>query len=547
VGDAFLFLGISDRPGKLQSTMEKFKLRHKKVKRAMLSLFQDSIKARQADEKLAGIRTQQQERGIAPTLPYSLNLQDSLRHAENIANSMGDSTIEQQHIFLALLRFKYVSGIDSLYSVDECEDPTSMDLLKGLNSDACPNEICEYLLRKLNEDEARPKMAQGKTVVLKKRAPLEQKEGISSTTQTSSSRSGSTDFEITGALDNKEKQESFLEQCGIDLTQCARRGELDAVHGRDSEIETCLRILARRRKNNACLVGEAGVGKTAIAEGLAQLLVSDNCPPILQGKRLMTLEISSLLAGTKFRGEFEERFRAVVHELTSEDSAPTVLFLDEIHTLVGAGATEGGGMDAANLLKPYLARGQLQLIGATTISEFNRIISKDPALERRLQPVLVREPSVDQAIGILKALVPSYSRHHKVDFTDTCVEAAVKLSDRFIGDRFLPDKAIDVLDEAGALAALRWEPDKPPPKLTDKEIASVISDWSNIPVGKLEMNEMSRLKGLEKMLSYRVKGQERAVRSVAKAIRRARTGIRNPNRPIGKFQVYVTSGSPRLN
>jgi ATP-dependent Clp protease ATP-binding subunit ClpC len=278
---------------------------------------------------------------------------------------------------------------------------------------------------------------------------------------------------------------------------------------------------------------------------LAQILVSDACPPFLKGHRIISLEVGALLAGTKFRGEFEERLRTVI-EILSNSRTKSILFIDEIHNLVGAGGNSEGNMDASNILKPYLARGQLQVIGATTITEYNRYIAKDAALERRFQPVLIREPNVDETVDILKAVLPFYQSHHKVEYTPASLQAAARLSDRYINDRFLPDKAIDVLDEAGALANLkRNRMDVEPPTVTEQCITDIISRWTNIPVGKLEMDEMDRLQLLEQNLAQRVKGQERAVRTVAKAIRRARTGIRNPRRPVASFLFCGPTGTGR--
>jgi ATP-dependent Clp protease ATP-binding subunit ClpC len=259
------------------------------------------------------------------------------------------------------------------------------------------------------------------------------------------------------------------------------------------------------------------------------------------------LEVGALVAGTKFRGELEERLRTII-EILSASRTKSILFLDEIHNLVGAGGNSEGNLDASNILKPYLARGQLQVIGATTITEYQRYIAKDAALERRFQPILIREPTVEETVEILKAVVPFYQTHHKVEYTMDSLEAAARLSDRYINDRFLPDKAIDVLDQAGAMATLTrknrielsmWEP----PTVTDRSITDIISQWTNIPVGKLELDEMDRLQLLEDFLGRRVKGQSRAVRTVARAIRRARTGIRNPRRPVASFLFCGPTGT----
>ena len=300
---------------------------------------------------------------------------------------------------------------------------------------------------------------------------------------------------------------------------------------------------------------EPGVGKTAIAEGLAQILIDPTrCPPRLQGYRIVSLEMASLVAGTKYRGEFEERLQAILKEVMDEKSPPTILFIDEVHNLVGAGAAgDGESMDAANLLKPALSRGQLQLIGATTISEYRKYIEKDGALERRLQPILVKEPTVPQTLLILQAIVSRYEKHHGVKYTEGALEAAAKLSERYVNDRFLPDKAIDLLDEAGALVHMNQaflaedidEEDSPKltPFVTEQSVAEILSEWTSIPLGKLEQDELNRLGNLEEEMTLRVKGQAKAVSSVARAIRRARSGLRDPKRPIASFLFCGTTGT----
>jgi ATP-dependent Clp protease ATP-binding subunit ClpC len=276
-------------------------------------------------------------------------------------------------------------------------------------------------------------------------------------------------------------------------------------------------------------------------------VLAAQCPARLKGYRVVTLELSNLVAGTKYRGEFEERLQAIIEEVTDESAPPTILFIDEIHTLVGAGSAEGG-IDAANILKPALARGKMQVIGATTIAEYRKYIEKDMALERRLQPIMVKEPTVEQTIGILKAIVSKYESHHNVKYTPASIEAAAKLSERYVADRFLPDKAIDLLDEAGALVHMDHSFDMPTfehgkePEVTEQTIANVISEWSNIPIGKLESDETERLMILEDELENRVKGQSRAVRAVSRAVRRARSGMRDTSRPVASFMFCGPTG-----
>ena len=386
-----------------------------------------------------------------------------------------------------------------------------------------------------------------------------------------------------------------LNQFGRDLTEMAREGKLDPVIGRDKETQRVLEILCRRTKNNPCLIGDPGVGKTAIAEGLAQKIFEGNIPEILKDKRVVTLDLSSMIAGAKYRGEFEDRLKKVMEEIRKVGNV--ILFIDEIHTIIGAGAAEGA-IDASNILKPALARGEIQCIGATTIDEYRKYIEKDAALERRFQPITVGEPTKEEAVLILKGLRDKYEAHHRVKITDDAIEAAVSLSDRYITDRYLPDKAIDLIDEAASRVrienmvsppdlkkleeslekvtkekedAIRVQDFEKAAKLRDSEkdikdklenlksnwktqkqvatytvseeqIASVVSRWTNIPVEKLTEKESERLIKLEDILHQRVIGQEEAVKSVARAVRRARVGLKDPNRPIGSFIFLGPTG-----
>ena len=381
---------------------------------------------------------------------------------------------------------------------------------------------------------------------------------------------------------------------GTDLNESAKQGKIDPVIGRDKEITRIIQILSRRTKNNPVLIGEPGVGKTAIAEGLAQRIVNGNVPEILRNKRIISLSISSMLAGAKYRGEFEERLKKAIDEVQKHDDM--IIFIDEIHTLVGAGATEGA-MDAANILKPALARGEFQVIGATTLDEYKKHIEKDAALERRFQPVLVGEPSEEDALEILKGLRDRYEAFHKAKITDEALEAAVSLSSRYITDRFLPDKAIDVVDEAASKVRMKVFSAAPDVKaletqladvkkekeaavtaqefekaaemrdeekriekeindkknaakensdaklvVTDEDIASVVAQWTGIPVSKIAQEESESLLHLEEELHKRVIGQDEAVVAVSKAVRRARAGLKNPKRPIGSFLFLGPTG-----
>ena len=380
-----------------------------------------------------------------------------------------------------------------------------------------------------------------------------------------------------------------------DLTKLAREGKLDPVIGREQEIQRVVQILSRRTKNNPCLIGEPGVGKTAVVEGLAQMIAGGSVPETIADKRVMTLDLSGMVAGSKYRGEFEERIKKVISEVTEDGNV--LLFLDEIHTIIGAGGAEGA-IDASNILKPSLARGEIQLIGATTREEYRKYIEKDAALERRFQPVVVEEPTEEQSIEILKGLRPKYEEHHRVTITDEALTAAVRLSARYISDRFLPDKAIDLIDEAASKIRLttyvepaeiktltediekletqkeqaikaeayekagdikkrqqkkrekiekireKWQKEKTSKKLIvgEGEIADVVSGWTKIPVRKLAEEESERLRKLESILHERVVGQKEAVTAVAKAIRRGRVGLKDPKRPIGSFLFLGPTG-----
>lgn len=386
-----------------------------------------------------------------------------------------------------------------------------------------------------------------------------------------------------------------LEKMGVDLTKKALRGILDPVIGRDEEIERIIQVLCRRTKNNPVLVGEPGVGKSAIADGLAEKIVSGDVPELLKGKRVFSLDMASIVAGTKYRGEFEEKFKNVLNAVRA--SGNVILFIDEIHTIVSAGASEGS-LDAANILKPMLARGEIQTIGATTFDEYRKYIEKDPALERRFQPVTVEPPNVENTIRILKGLRDKYEAHHKVIITDEAIVTAAEMADRYITDRFMPDKAIDLIDEAASkkrisafiapdnlkkiedsLKLLQIELDEAKhnenydeaiklkiqrdelleirsqvmndwknkrtmerPQIASEDVADIVSNWTNIPVTKLTEDESKKLMDLENILKNRVVGQNEAVISVAKAIKRARAGLKDPNRPIGSFIFLGPTG-----
>ncbi|MCU7243475.1 MAG: ATP-dependent Clp protease ATP-binding subunit [Microcystis aeruginosa WS75] len=358
---------------------------------------------------------------------------------------------------------------------------------------------------------------------------------------------------LTGDSDYKDQknapQGGILAQYGRNLSQEVKNGKIDPLIGREPEIERVVQILGRRTKSNPILLGEPGVGKTAIAEGLAQRIHNGDIPELLQDKQVIALDMGSLLAGTRFRGDFEERLKGIVEEVRK--SGNIILFIDEIHTLVGAGSM-GGAMDASNLLKPALARGELQCLGATTLDEYKRHIERDAALERRFQPVMVGEPTKEQAIEILRGLKATYEDFHQVKYDQKAIEAAVNLSSRYINDRFLPDKAIDLLDEAGSRTHLRYSlqstspaevreesplinPESLIPVVDAEEIAQIVAAWTGIPVTQLTQTESESLLNLEYQLHERIIGQQEAVNAVSRAIRRARVNLKNPNRPIASF------------
>ena len=475
---------------------------------------------------------------------YSPKAAEIMRHSEEEAERFGSEEIGTEHILIALIKQGDCAAVRLLNTMEISGQKLFADTLVAMGED--PNLYRDEMQKSKN---ARSNV---------------------STTPT-------------------------LDQYSRDLTEMAADGQLDPVIGRKSENDRVIQILSRRGKNNPCLIGEPGVGKTAIVEGIAQRIVDGCVPENIAGKRLVSLDMSGLVAKSKYRGEFEERIKKVINEVASDGNV--LLFIDEIHTIIGAGGAEGA-LDAANILKPALARGEIQVIGATTIEEYRKHIEKDAALERRFQPVMVEEPTLEETEEILKGLRPAYEKHHQVEITDDGIKAAVDLSSRYISDRFLPDKAIDLMDEAAAKTRLGMVMETPQldkirgqikdlelgledalrdgdllsareiceakenaeaelekikrrnkragkkkkPTVSQAEIADVVAGWTKIPVAKLTENEASRLAKLENILHKRVIGQEEAVSAVAKAVRRGRVGLKDPKRPIGSFLFLGPTG-----
>lgn len=530
VGTEHLLLALAmDKDGIANKIFEQF------------SITSDDI--REEIERLIGYGTLDQL-GPADYLPYSPKAKQVLALAGQEAQQMHSLKIGTEHLLLALIADESVLSSRILFSLD-----------------VLPRQVRKVTLRRLGVAESQLRRQNNR--------------------QESNRKSGT----------------PTLDKLARDMTQMARNQQLDPVVGRDAEIRRTIQILSRRTKNNPVLIGEPGVGKTAIAEGLAQEMVAGTVPAELANKRLMVLDMGSLVAGTKYRGEFENRLKKVIDEIQADGHV--ILFIDELHTLIGAGGAEGA-IDASNILKPALARGELQTIGATTLDEYQKYIESDTALERRFATVQVDEPTPEESLAILKGLRPRYEAHHHVKITDEALEQAVKLSDRYISDRFLPDKAIDLMDEAAAMVRINAEEKKTRKpsldeqiaelqsakeaaieqqdfdraadlreqelslrakqeqqadrvserqaeqhyrlKVTGEDVAKVVAEWTGVPLTQLKRSESDRLINLEKVLHKRVIGQNEAVDAVAKAIRRARSGLKNPNRPIGSFMFLGPTG-----
>ncbi len=527
----------------------------------------------------------------------------ALNIAIEVAREMGHTYIGTEHVLLGLLRegtgvaatVLAARGVTAMrYSAKllECEPmgqyssltpedftPRAKAAMEGAITEATvsggQNAGTEHLLCAILRDET------GVAVRLLLQLHTQREELLADIRHTMGLHSALADRSLRGPMEGggRAVRTPTVDQFGTDLTRQARSGFVDPVVGREEEIRRIIQILCRRRKNNPCLIGEPGVGKTAVVEGLALRMAEGTVPEPLQGKRLVTLDLPAMVAGTKYRGDFEERVKAAFREV--EKAGDVLLFIDELHTLVGTGAADGA-VDAANILKPLLARGSIQLIGATTFAEYRRHIEKDAALERRFQPVTVDEPSSEETLAILKGLRERYEAHHRVQLTDAALEAAVQLARRYIPDRFFPDKAIDLMDEAAATVRLRTAPtaigqrlglqqaqqeallqgdvsraallrqeeralppDGRPPvhtKVLPEDVAAIVSMWTGLPAEQISREEEERLRRLEEILHRRIVGQQEAVAAVARAVRRGRVGLQDPTRPGGSFIFLGPSG-----
>jgi len=560
VGCEVMAIGIIDRPERARRTLKSYGISLRKAKLTVENMFRNEEDEKNGENGEGGKKgniftmspqlLNMNKKAREVELPFAPPLKRVLSNAGLIADSLESPTVNSEHVLLALLGYDAAQGkvppeVDATVEERGYAKGALAVFLRMEGVDSSTFSAVEFC-RRLVLDLKYPNEATGDGPQL-----------------------------VTGN-DGGMSSTPTLKEIGVDLTDLATRFELDPVHGRDEEILNALRTLVRRRKNNPCLMGEPGVGKTAIVEGVAQILAAPGmlervdelfdrnedgdfvkqrqvsrlgelaklCPPRLRNHRVVSLELANLVAGTKYRGEFEERLQAIVEELTDEKAPPTILFIDEIHTLVGAGSAEGG-IDAANMLKPALARGKLQVIGATTIAEYRKYIEKDAALERRLQPLMVKEPTIEQTVSILEVVAEQYGAHHGVKYTPESLLAAAKLSERYVTDRFLPDKAIDLLDEAGAAAQMEHSFNGNPsnePTVTEQCISEIISRWTNIPIGKITSTESSNLLTLESTMTERVKGQSRAIKSIARAVRRARSGLRDASRPVASFLFCGSTG-----
>ena len=496
--------------------------------------------------------------------------QKAVEFARDIAEELQHNYIGTEHLLLGLIRAEEGLASKVLRQNDITEEQI-LNLIEQLinDSDVMEGEVADYTPRakRVLECSSREASRLNQTSISTEHlliALLREKDCIAlrllntlgvSIPKIYSELFASMGMDVARAKEYLESQreterDSALESYAMNLTALAAEGKLDPVIGRNEEIQRVIQILSRRTKNNPCLIGEPGVGKTAVVEGLAARIAEGDVPDSIRDKRVMTLDLSGMVAGSKYRGEFEERIKRLIAEVKRDGQV--LLFIDEIHTIIGAGGAEGA-LDASNILKPSLARGEIQVIGATTIEEYRKYIEKDAALERRFQPVMTNEPSEAEAIAILEGLRSAYENHHQVTITDEAIETAVKMSIRYINDRFLPDKAIDLIDEASAKVKLSSmtitgelqelvKENERRVAVSARDVADVVSSWTKIPVKQLEEKESERLMRLESTLHRRVIGQDEAVTAVAKAIRRGRVGLKDPKRPIGSFLFLGPTG-----
>eukprot|EP00562_Extubocellulus_spinifer_P024100 CAMPEP_0178668346 /NCGR_PEP_ID=MMETSP0698-20121128/31532_1 /TAXON_ID=265572 /ORGANISM="Extubocellulus spinifer, Strain CCMP396" /LENGTH=1021 /DNA_ID=CAMNT_0020311909 /DNA_START=302 /DNA_END=3368 /DNA_ORIENTATION=+ len=584
LGNAMITLGVVSKPERADRTLTKFNILPKNVKASAIKVATGALPTAVAsdDAAVAGATANVGDnlKDDDNALPFSEEAKATLSRAGTIADRFASKTIRSEHLLLALLEYN-VEDAGSAASRETGpapgggDSPSCKALSVILNADGVDADsfdaftFCDALLDDLLEQ-----------------GPVQEEVGG---IDTQNSEDVVTQREVV-VIGGSSGNTPTLDDVGIDLTLMALEGKIDAVYGRNDEVRMCLRTLGRRRKNNPCLIGDPGVGKTAIAEAIAQVIASSYptagesktdkkarkwlrnpfggeddkgkdeklngdgvdeatnplidldlppCPKSLEGYRVISVELASLVAGTANRGDFEKRVQSLVREA---GNSKTILFIDEVHTLLGTGGGDGG-LNAANLLKPALARGELQVIGATTTPEYRTYIEKDGALERRFQPLNVKEPTIEETLDILEAVRPRYEEYHGVEYTAKAMEAAAKLSDRYLNDRFLPDKAIDLLDESGSMIKMDvFDEEEDDVVVTEDTVAEVISEISGIPIGRLDTGEKERLRNLEEDMGDRIKGQERAVRSVAKSIRRARSGLRDGRRPIASFLFCGPTG-----